>query len=113
VLLLVAAAAATTTATAAAAAVAATLAALALALAAPRGCEDEGVEWQEGEVQATVVEAARAELEATLLSLARRSSFRRSMFTAEVKDGSGLVLAMKSAVLERRGLRPFSRVSTS
>ena len=52
-------------------------------------------------------------LEETLLSLARRSSFRRSMLTASVMDGRGLVLAMMSAVLARRGLRPFCRLSTS
>jgi len=64
-------------------------------------------------VQAAVMEAARVVLEATLLSLARRSSFRRSMFTASVKVGSGLVLAMISTVLARRELMPFSKLSTS
>src|SRR6185436_8521765 len=42
---------------------------LPLPLTLPQGCEDEGVEQQEGEVQAAVVKATRAELEATLLSL--------------------------------------------
>ena len=87
---------------------------LPLPLTPPRGCEaGEDVERQDAEVQAAVVEAVRAVLEATLLSLARRSSFRRSMFTASVKVGSGLVLAMMSAVLAKRGLMPFSRLSTS
>jgi len=48
-------------------------------------------ERQGAEVQAAFVEAVRAVLEANLLTLARRSSFKRTMFTASVNVGSGLM----------------------
>ena len=68
---------------------------------------------QDGDVQEEVVEAARAEAEASLPSVPRRSSLTRSMFVADLKSGSGNVLEMMSAVLAKRELRPRRRLSTS
>jgi hypothetical protein len=73
----------------------------------------EGVERQEDDVQEEVVEAARADAEASLCSVPRRSSLTRSMLVADLKSGSGMVLAMMSAVVAKRGLMPRSRLSTS
>jgi len=70
-------------------------------------------ERHEDEEQADIVEAARAVSEETLPSLVRRISFRRSMSVPALKSGRTAELAMMSAVLVKRGLRPRRRVSTS
>jgi hypothetical protein len=71
------------------------------------------VDRQVGVVQEEVVEAARAEAEASLPSVPRLSSLTRSMLVADLKSGSGEELAMMSAVLVKRLLRPRRRLSTS
>ena len=71
------------------------------------------MDWLEGDVQEEMVLAARAEAEASLPSLPRRSSLTRSMLVTDRKSGSGDVLVMMSAVLAKRGLRPRRRLSTS
>jgi hypothetical protein len=70
-------------------------------------------ERHEDEEQADIVEAARAVSEETLPSLVRRISFRRSMSVPALKSGRTAELAMMSAVLVKRGLRPRRRFSTS
>ena len=47
------------------------------------------MEWQDGDVQEEAVEAVRADAEASLPSVARRSSLTRSVFVADLKSGSG------------------------
>ena len=64
-------------------------------------------------MQVEVVEAARAVSEEVLPSLPRRISFSHSMLVADLKSGRTVELAMMSAVLAKRGLRPRSRFSTS
>ena len=61
------------------------------------------------------MDAARAEAEVSLplLPRPRRSSLTRSMLVAALKSGSGIALAMMSAVLAKRALRPRSILSTS
>jgi len=59
------------------------------------------------------VEAARDDAEASLPSVARRSSLTRSVFVADLKSGSVDVPAMMSAVLAKRSLMPRRRLSTS
>jgi hypothetical protein len=73
----------------------------------------EEVDRQDGEVQEEVVEAARAKAEASLPSVPRQSSLTWSMLVADLKLGSGDELAMMSAVLAKRELRPRRRLSTS
>jgi hypothetical protein len=75
--------------------------------------EVEEVVWQEDDIQEEVVEATRTEAEASLPSVPRRSSLTRSMLVADLKVGSGDVLAMMSAVLTKRELRPRRRFNTS
>ena len=60
------------------------------------------MDWQGGVVQEEVVEAARAEAEASLQSVPRRGSLTRSMLVADLKFGSGEELAMMSAVSAKR-----------
>jgi hypothetical protein len=74
---------------------------------------EEGVGWHDDDIQEEVVEAARAEAKASLVAAPRRSSLTRSMLVADLKSGSGDVLAMMSAVLAKRELRPRRRFSTS
>jgi hypothetical protein len=71
------------------------------------------MEWQEGDVQEEAVETTRAEAEAAFCSVPRRSSLTRSMLVADLKSGSGVVLAMMSAVVANRALRPRRRLMTS
>ena len=56
----------------------------------PRLEAEEEVDWQEGEVQEELVEAASADDETSLPSLPRRSSLTRSMLVVDLKSGSGL-----------------------
>ena len=78
----------------------------------PRLEAEEEVDWQEGEVQEELVDAASADDETSLPSLPRRSSLTRSMLVADLKSRSD-ILAMMSAVVAKRGLMPRRRLSTN
>ena len=71
------------------------------------------VEWHPPELVQPEPAARRAVLVMIFLSLTRRSSLRTNMSWALANVGRIAELAMSSAVLEKRGLRPRRRARTS